>query len=247
MTTSEHVGDRATAPLEADVARGEELEAELRARLTELSSDPANAEARELTKLQPKLATHLAELRNTIEVIKLVERQLELQDYVRIDGDAPLITRVLGFVAMADERTRRETMATFTARGERPYTIEDAVMRLYRRGLVERTRRGVVEAMHEKAWTAIEEEMSRVASSLTQRILAMIRAEGPCGRRDVVARFAGGGVAADAVDSSLQRLRVQGRIASVRTGRTTAYAMAEGSGEPAEESTNTASDGCVER
>ena len=99
-----------------------------------------------------------AELRNSIAVIKLVGQQLELQEYVRIDGDAPLITRVLGFVAMADERTRRETMAAFTARGESPYTIEDAVMRLYRRGLVKRTRRGVVEAVHEKAWTAIKEK-----------------------------------------------------------------------------------------
>ena len=44
------------------------------------------------------------------------------------------------------------------------------VMQLYRRGLVKRTRRGVVEAVHEKAWKAIEDEMARVMSGLTHRV-----------------------------------------------------------------------------
>ena len=43
-------------------------------------------------------------------------------------------------------------------------------MQLYRRGLVKRTRRGVVEAVHEKAWKAIEDEMARVMSGLTHRV-----------------------------------------------------------------------------
>ena len=247
MTTSAHVGDRAAAPLEADLTRAVQLEAELQSRLRELSNDPGNAEGRELGELQPKLAAHVAELRNSIAVVKLVRRQIELQDYVRIDGNAPLITRILGFVAMADERTRQETMATFTARGDRPYTIEDAVMRLYRRGLVKRTRRGVVEAVHAKAWAAIKEEMTRAASSLTQRILSMIRAEGPCGRRDILERFAGKGIASGAVDSSLQRLRVQRKVSSLHTGRTTTYAIAGTSGEPAAEAANATSEECVER
>ena len=232
MTTSEHVGDRAAAPLEADLARGKEMHAQLRARVAELGKNPGNAEARELRELEPKLVEHNAELRNSIAVIKLVGQQLELQEYVRIDGDAPLITRVLGFVAMADERTRRETMAAFTARGESPYTIEDAVMRLYRRGLVKRTRRGVVEAVHEKAWTAIEEEMARGLSSLTHRVFAMIEAEGPCGRREILARFSGEGVAAGAVDSTLQRLRAQKKVSTVHSGRTVSYTAADPAIEP---------------
>ena len=64
---------------------------------------------------------------------------------MRIDGDAPLITRILGFVAMADERSRQEMMATFTERGEKRYTIEDSVMQLCRRGLLKRTGVGKVQ------------------------------------------------------------------------------------------------------
>ena len=55
MTTSEHVGDRAAAPLEADLARGKEMHAQLRARLAELGKNPGNGEARELRELEPKL------------------------------------------------------------------------------------------------------------------------------------------------------------------------------------------------
>ncbi len=131
--------------MEARLERTEQLHAELKARIEELRDDAENAEARELRELEPKLAAHNGELRNTIAVLRLIEHQIALEHYVRIDGDAPLITRILGFVAMADERSRQEMMATFTERGEKRYTIEDSVMQLCRRGLLKRTGVGKVQ------------------------------------------------------------------------------------------------------
>ena len=232
MTSTNDARESVTAPFEADLARAEDLHARLETRVAELSSDPENAEAQQLRELKPKLAARIADLRNSVEVVKLVEDQLALEEYVRIDGDAPLITRILGYVAMADERTRRETMAAFTARGEKVATIEDAVMRLYERGLVKRTRRGVVKAVHAKAWKAIEETKARQVSGLTQRVLEMIETEGPCGRRRILARFTGEGIARGAVDSSLQRLRVRGKVSTVRTSRTVSYTVSQRVGEP---------------
>ena len=172
-------GDSVAAPVEAELERNEQLHAELKARIEELRDDAENAEARQLRELEPKLAAHNGELRNTIAVLRLIEHQIALEHYVRIDGYAPLITRILGFVAMAEERSRQEMMATFTEQGEKRYTIEDAVMQLCRRGLLKRTDVGKVEAVQERAWEAIE----RGESGLTHQILTMIEAgRGPCSR-----------------------------------------------------------------
>ena len=227
MSTSEQADNDPAAPLEAKLAGREKLLDELRARIAELADGPSNAEARELRELEPKLVAHNADMRNSIAVIKLVGDQIELQEYVRIDGDAPLITRILGFIAMADERTRQETMATFTTRGERRYTIEDAVMQLYRRGLVKRTRRGVVEAVQKKAWKAIEDEVARRGANLTDRVLKMIADKGPCDRGDILARFGRDGFPAGAVDGSLQRLRKLERVSTRRAGRSSTYTATE--------------------
>ena len=232
MTTSEHVNNEAAGPVEADLARGEQLLDEVRARIAELGGDTGNAEAVELRRLEPRLIAHNAELRNSVAVIELVGRQIELQEYVRIDGDAPLITRILGFVAMADQRTRKETMATFTARGDKPYTIDDAVMQLYRRGLVRRTRRGVVEAVQDKAWRAIEDETASRNANLTDRVLTMIGADGPCDRSRIIGHFTREGFETGAVDGSLQRLRRLGKVSTVRSGRTSSYTAAEPTAEP---------------
>ena len=215
-------GDSVAAPVEAELERSEQLHAKLKARIEELRDDAENAEARQLRELEPKLAAHNGELRNTIAVLRLIEHQIALEHYVRIDGYAPLITRILGFVAMAEERSRQEMMATFTERGEKRYTIEDAVMQLCRRGLLKRTDVGKVEAVQERAWEAIE----RGESGLTHRILTMIEAGGgPCSRRDILAHFSGEGFAKGAIDSSLQRLRQQRRVSTRPTGRTTTYSV----------------------
>ena len=71
----------------------------------------------------------------------------------------------------------------------------------------------------------------------------MIEAEGPCGRREILARITREGIA---VDGSLQRLRVQGKVSTVRSGRTSSYAVAEPSGEPDAPPEKTAADESAE-
>ena len=224
MTSKNEASDTVAESLEADLAGAENLHVQLRARIKELGNDPGNTEAEELRTLEPQLVEHQKDLRNTIEVIKAVDEQIALEAYARIDGRAPLITRILAFIATKEERTRQETMATFTKHGEKTYTIEDAVARLYKRGLIERSQRGVMTAVGPKAWAAIEKDMARVQTGLTQRVFEMIEAGGPYGRREILAHFTGEGNALGAIDGSLQRLRTQRRVKTVRTGRTTTYA-----------------------
>ena len=231
MTSKNEASETVGQSLEADLARAENLHAELLARMEELRNDQDNSEAEELRTLEPQLVEHQKDLRNTIEVIKVVEEQITLEAYARVDGRAPLITRILAFIATKEERTRQETMATFTKHGEKTYTIEDAVARLYKGGLIERSRRGVMTAAGPKAWAAVEKNMARVQNGLTQRVLERIEACGLCGRREILAHFTGEGNTRGAIDSSLQRLRTQSRVKTVRTGRTTTYAATKESAQ----------------
>lgn len=129
---------------------------------------------------------------------------MALQDYARRDGDAPMATRVLGFIAEGDGRTRAETLAAFEPLGTKRTSIDNAVAELCAAGLIRRTGRGVVEADYKRAWEAIAAERKAAGGTLTARILRMIEHEGPCGRNAIIARLQPDGATPGGIDANLK-------------------------------------------